>query len=144
MPLASGDEEQGTMRHDMTHARWHLMLGAVLVAAGGLSLAGCGEEAKALPVPGGHPDRGKHELAAYGCGACHVIPGVRGAEGMVGPPLAQFARRTYIAGEAPNTSRYLVRWIMSPQSIEPGTAMPNLGVPEAEARDMAAYLYTLR
>jgi cytochrome c1 len=63
---------------------------------------------------------------------------------MVGPPLTQFAMRAYIAGEVPNTERALIRWIMTPQSIEPGTAMPNLGVKEAQARDIAAYLYTLR
>lgn len=28
-------------------------------------------------------------------------------------------------------------------AIEPGTAMPNLGVTQGMARDMAAYLYTL-
>jgi cytochrome c1 len=62
----------------------------------------------------------------------------------VGPPLTSFARRTYIAGEVPNTLEYLVRWIEMPQAIEPGTAMPNLGVTEDQARDIAAYLYTLR
>jgi cytochrome c2 len=132
------------MRRDMTQPRRLPVLGSLLVAAAGLWLAACGDEAKALPVPGGHPDRGKQELAAYGCGACHVIPGVRGAQGAVGPPLTQFARRTYIAGEAPNTGRFLVQWIMAPQSIEPGTAMPNLGVTAGQARDIAAYLYTLR
>jgi len=73
-----------------------------------------------------------------------VVPGVRQALGMVGPPLTTFGRRAYIAGEAPNTARSLIQWIMSPQSIEPGTAMPALGVSEAQARDIAAYLYTLR
>jgi cytochrome c1 len=63
---------------------------------------------------------------------------------MIGPPLTLFARRAYIAGEAPNTARSLIQWIMSPQSIEPGTVMPALGVSEAQARDIAAYLYTLR
>jgi cytochrome c2 len=33
---------------------------------------------------------------------------------------------------------------MSPQEMEPGTAMPDVGVTEADARDMAAYLYTLQ
>jgi cytochrome c len=63
---------------------------------------------------------------------------------MVGPSLSEFARRAYIAGEAPNTARALIQWIMVPQSIEPGTAMPTLGVGERQARDIAAYLYTLR
>lgn len=73
-----------------------------------------------------------------------MIPGVPNANGLVGPPLMFFERRTYIAGELPNTADNLVRWIMSPQSVEPGNAMPNLGLSEDEARSVAAYLYTLR
>jgi cytochrome c1 len=63
---------------------------------------------------------------------------------MVGPPLADFAGRVFIAGEVPNTTASLIQWIRNPQSIEPKTAMPNLGVTEGQARDIAAYLYTLR
>jgi len=62
---------------------------------------------------------------------------------MVGPPLNWFGRRTMIAGEVANTSDELVAWIMDPQRIEPGTAMPDLGVTATDARDMAAYLYRL-
>jgi cytochrome c2 len=95
-------------------------------------------------VAGGDAERGRKGIVTHGCGACHTIPGIREAQGHVGPPLAQFARRSYIAGEVPNTAQDLVRWISSPQSIEPGTAMPDLGVTAADARDIAAYLYTLR
>ena len=80
---------------------------------------------------------------SYGCGTCHVIPGVRGARGHVGPPLTDFALRQYIAGAVPNEPAMLVRWIQNPQSIEPGTVMPPLGVNDADARHIAAYLYTL-
>lgn len=66
------------------------------------------------------------------------------AVGAVGPPLPGVGRRTCVAGEVPNTPRFMVRWIENPQAIEPGTAMPNLGVSDAQARDIAAYLYTLR
>jgi cytochrome c1 len=96
------------------------------------------------PVAGGDPERGKAQIVLLGCGSCHVIPGIGQASGMVGPPLTHFAGRSYIAGEAPNTEPYLIQWIMSPQSIEPGTAMPNLGVTQQQARDIAAYLYTIR
>jgi hypothetical protein len=72
-----------------------------------------------------------------------VIPGVTGAHGQVGPPLDHWSRRIYIAGEAANTPDLLVRWIMLPQSIEATTAMPNMHIPEATARDIAAYLYTI-
>ena len=72
-----------------------------------------------------------------------MIPGVRGAAGKVGPPLADIAKRTMLAGRVPNTPAEMIAWIRDPQAIEPGTAMPNLRVDEREARDMTAYLYTL-
>ena len=43
-----------------------------------------------------------------------------------------------------NSPANLVRWIRDPQGVVPGNAMPNMGVSDAEARDIAAYLYTLR
>lgn len=73
-----------------------------------------------------------------------MIPGISGADGLVGPPVLLFGRRAVIAGQLPNTPENLVRWILDPPSIEPGTAMPDLGLTEAEARDVTAYLYTLR
>jgi cytochrome c1 len=95
-------------------------------------------------VAGGDPQRGQQALQRYGCGACHEIPGVPGARGAVGPSLAKFGQRTMVAGRLANTPDNLMRWIQEPQSIEPGNAMPNLGVSTADARDIAAYLYTLR
>ncbi len=115
----------------------------ILWAAAGL-LGGCRHEPSQVLVPGGDASRGKAAIASYGCGACHEIPGLAQARGVVGPPLLHFARRVYIAGEVSNTVPSLVQWIRAPQSIEPGTAMPDLGVSEQEARDIAAYLYTLR
>lgn len=85
--------------------------------------------------------RGAEAIASYGCGACHVIPGVERARGRVGPPLTDFAERAYVAGRVVNTPENLVAWIRVPDSVEPGTAMPTLGVSEEEARDIAAYLY---
>ncbi len=93
---------------------------------------------------GGLAWRGKQVILEKNCGSCHTIPGIRGAYGVVGPPLFFFSRRTFIAGELPNTPANLVQWIRSPQSVEPKTAMPNLGLSEEQARDVAAYLYTLR
>ena len=120
---------------------------AVMAFAAAVGVAGCREAAGRevrYAVPGGDADRGKAAIAMYGCGSCHTIPGVRDANGTVGPPLMMWSRRTYIAGEVPNTPDFLIRWIEMPQAIEPGTAMPNLGVTEGKARDIAAYLYTIR
>jgi len=112
-----------------------------------LVTSGCAREGyvdSAFPAMGGDPERGAQLVRSFGCGSCHTIPGIRGARGLVGPPLFFFSRRTYIAGQLPNTPDNLVRWIQDPQAIEPGTAMPTLGASEQQARDMAAYLYTLR
>ncbi len=94
-------------------------------------------------VAGGKPAHAPAAMRDYGCGSCHAIPGVRGADSQVGPPLAGFARRRFIAGRVPNEPEELVRWIRHPQGIKPGTAMPDLGVSDQHARDIAAYLYTL-
>jgi cytochrome c len=126
-------------------AYWILGAGLVLMAAG--ALAGCTGGPSIHPYSvamDGSPQHGRELITQYGCGACHVIPGVHAARGLVGPPLYFWSRRTMIAGEMPNTSENLVRWIENPPAIEPGTAMPNLGVTPPQARDMAAYLYTLQ
>jgi cytochrome c len=93
---------------------------------------------------GGDALRGNAVIEQYSCGSCHTIPGVRGAHGVVAAPLLWFSRRSFIAGEVPNTPENLVRWVRTPQSIEPRTAMPAVGLSEQQARDVAAYLYTLR
>ena len=86
-------------------------------------------------------EAGRRLIASYGCGSCHAIPGIPGADAMAAPPLACFFERTYIAGRLPNVEENLIKWIQSPQQIEPGTAMPDLGVSKEEAHDIAAYLY---
>lgn len=119
---------------------------ALACAAAALALAACRDgRTEAYPVAtGGDAHNGRQVTGAMGCGSCHTIPGVRGAHGVVGPPLTAFGRRTFIAGELPNTPENLVRWIRDPRSVEPRTAMPTLGLSEQQARDVAAYLYTLR
>ncbi len=92
---------------------------------------------------GGDPERGEQLVTGKGCGACHEIPGIRGAHGRVGPPLTDFAHRAYVAGELPNTPENLTSWIMNPTAVHPRTAMPPLGLDAQAARDVAAYLYTL-
>lgn len=121
------------------------VLGALL-AGGLLATAACGEggdsgRAEILAVTRGDPVAGERAIDKYGCGSCHVIPGVRRAHGMVGPPLTDFALRTYVAGRVYNTPNNLAAWIRRPDSVEPGTVMPALGVSDQEARDISAYLY---
>jgi cytochrome c1 len=109
-------------------------------------LAGCtstGTQPSAV-IPGASLESGKVSITHYGCGSCHTIPGVRGADALVGPPLTKFGRRSFIAGQLSNTPDNLVRWITDPKGVEPGTDMPNLGVTGEEARNIAAYLESLR
>ncbi len=96
-----------------------------------------------FPATGGNVAHGRRSILNHGCGACHSIPGIRGARGTLAPPLTCFARRTFIAGELPNVPENLERWLMDPTSVRPNTAMPNLGLGSEEARDEAAYLYSL-
>lgn len=87
---------------------------------------------------------GRIALRHYGCGACHVIPGVPGAIGRVGPRLDGYVHQMYVAGILANTPENLVDWIRRPRDHNPKSAMPNLGVEEQEAWNMVAYLYSLR
>jgi cytochrome c len=88
-------------------------------------------------------ERGRALLAQYQCGACHTIPGVPGSRGEVATPLAAWSKRSYIAGRLVNRPDLLVRWIVAPQSLVPGTAMPSMGVSPQDAQAMAAYLFSL-
>ncbi|WP_137174763.1 cytochrome c family protein [Massilia sp. HP4] len=117
----------------MSAARIPAMMAlAVLVAA-------CGPT---RPAPGiqGDPERGKIALTQYACHSCHAVPTVAGSKVFVGRPLEDMAERRYIAGKVPNTQANLVRWIMDPQAIDPGNAMPAMGVSERDAIDISAYL----
>jgi cytochrome c1 len=107
---------------------------------------GCGTDVAraAAAMTGGDPERGRVAISAYGCGTCHVVPGVRGARGLVGPPLTNIASRVYLAGRVPNTPANMQLWIQRPHAIDEKTAMPETGVTDSDARDLAAYLYTLR
>ncbi|HEX6637616.1 MAG TPA: c-type cytochrome [Steroidobacteraceae bacterium] len=114
---------------------------AILLA---LSLGACAE--RPLPPPalaGANVERGRELITQLQCGACHRVPGVRTARGLVGPPLEGFAGRVYLAGKWPNQPRHLVRWLRDPPAMAPRTAMPALVADERDARDIAAYLYTL-
>jgi cytochrome c1 len=119
----------------------------ISAAATALSVlvAGCGSQPGPPKRPTiGDAHRGAVVITRSGCGSCHEIPGIQHAVGLVGPPLDHFSRRTIIAGLLPNTAPNLVRWIRFPQAVVPGNAMPNGGLTDAQARDVAAYLYGLR
>lgn len=115
-----------------------------------LALAGCRDEGRTLgqmllPESGPSPEeaRGRALVQAHGCGTCHIIPGVEGANGLTGPPLTAMAHQAYVAGVVPNTPDYLVRFIMDPRAIDPRSAMPDLGIGAEDAAAIAAFLYAV-
>lgn len=124
----------------MTRPAFHPDLALALFLA--LAMAGCADSPP--PALGGDPENGRLLLRQFGCIGCHRIPGVAGPSGNVGPPLEGVGRRVYLAGVLPNTPENMLRWIRDPHEYEEGTAMPDLGVTEAHARDMVAYLQGLK
>jgi cytochrome c2 len=92
-------------------------------------------------ITGGDPARAGEVMRRYGCGGCHTIPGVSGADGQVGPQLSGLIHRVYIGGVTTNSPDHLVQWIVDPQKLSSRSAMPATGISQAEARDVAAYLY---
>jgi cytochrome c1 len=102
------------------------------------------ERQQAAELTGGDPERAPALMHKYGCVSCHTIPGVAGANALVGPPLTGIASRSYIGGVLPNAPTNMIRWLLDPKRVDSLTAMPNVGLTEAQARDIAAYLYTLR
>lgn len=109
-----------------------------------LALSGCGQSSVQANRNGGNPDAGVALIQKFGCGTCHTIPGIADADGQVGPPLNAIAKRVYLAGKLRNTPDNMIRWLKDPQAVVPGNAMPNMGISQDQARDIAAYLSTLQ
>ncbi|HKP72771.1 MAG TPA: hypothetical protein VJT82_07530, partial [Pyrinomonadaceae bacterium] len=106
----------------MTRAKLFLLCA---LACGATLFASCGgkeAERAAAAMTGGDPQRGRAAISRYGCATCHTIPGVRGADALVGPPLTQMGSRSYIAGVLPNTPDNMIRWIINPPQIDQQTA----------------------
>jgi cytochrome c2 len=94
-------------------------------------------------MTGGDSEMGKLLMTRYGCTSCHEASGIMSARGVVGPSLSGIASRSLIAGKLTNTPDHMILWLRVPQRVSPGSGMPDLGVSERDAKDLAAYLYTL-
>src|SRR5690349_19995857 len=109
----------------------------------------------------GDPANGaKLAIGAGTCLGCHMINGVPGMIGVIGPNLTHIASRTTIAaGLYPNDAQHLARWIKNAEAMKPGSIMPVLGAGEYDPRmkmmspmklsdqqisDIVAYLQTLK
>ena len=99
---------------------------------------GCSQDVASLRVS--HPENASDLMIHYGCPTCHVIPGVPGAVGKVGPSLESLGQRSYLAGTLQNSPDNLILWIQHPQRIHPGTAMPEMGVTPGDAKEIGTFL----
>jgi cytochrome c2 len=116
----------------------------VIGVAAATWLFGCAPTSEHEPqVSGGDVRRGEAALHRHDCGVCHVIPGIPGAVGRVGPSLVEYSRFPYLAGKFPNQPELLMRFLVDAPSLVPETAMPAIAMNAQEARDIAAYLYEL-
>lgn len=112
-----------------------------------IGVSGCertNTSADAAALTHGNPAHGRDLIRTYGCGSCHSIPGIRGADATVGPPLAGIASRSFIGGVLTHEPDNMVWWLRDPPAVDSNTAMPNVGLTELQAHDVAAYLYTLK
>jgi cytochrome c len=120
-------------------------LALALLACALLPSVGCRTSSAQVgrAVTGGDPQRGAAAIARYGCSSCHTIGGIVDAHGLVGPPLTGLRDRMYVAGILENEPRNLTQWIREPKVVNPKTAMPQLGVSQQDALDIAAYIYSI-
>ncbi len=88
--------------------------------------------------------RGLVAIERVQCAACHVIPGVRWPRGRSGPSLQEFGDRGLIAGALPNRPDVLAAFVRNAPRVKPGSPMPPMPITEAEAQDIAAYLFESR
>jgi cytochrome c len=94
------------------------------------------------PATGGNPRTGKQLIQKFGCGSCHTVPEVPGANATLAPSLEKLKSRQFLAGRLTNTPENLQKWIQKPRTVDPKTAMPDVGLDQQQARDIAAYLYS--
>lgn len=107
-----------------------------------VAVTACAPETPPIDVRGGDPERGRTLVVQYGCTSCHSIPDVPSVDDeSVAPALDDLAARDFLAGRIPNRTEELIAWLQNPQLIAPGTLMPDLGVTEDDAEDIAAFLY---
>jgi cytochrome c len=135
------------MRFALFKYRWLLLGTAAFLAVSAIAAAITwnGQQQRrsvAIAMTGGDPARAAGHMRRYGCAGCHTIPGIPGGDGQVGGPLGDIKHRVYIGGVVTNSPDNLVKWIVSPQTYSPRSAMPASGISETEARDVATYLYS--
>ena len=102
----------------------------IWLLASGLGLGGDRLEAQSREAL---VTQGRQLFTDKGCYGCHTV-------GAFGTPIAPDLRRA--AARYPEAT--LARWLRDPSAQEQTRHMPNLGLSEAEASALAAYLASLR
>lgn len=115
-------------------------LGALLL---GCLMACADKREQPRDLTGADAGAGLAVIERVACAACHRIPGVDWPVGTVGGSLAGFGDQSMIAGRFPNQPQTLATWVRNAPSLAPETGMPAMPITPSEARDVAAYLYTL-
>lgn len=119
-----------------------LLAGVAITVTLAATVTACAPETRQIDVPGGDAERGHELVMQYGCTSCHSIPNVPSVgDESVAPALDNLADRDFLAGQIPNRTEELIAWLQNPQLIAPGTLMPDMGVTEDDAEDIAAFLY---
>jgi cytochrome c2 len=107
-------------------------------------LVGCKRAEAPVPVVG-DVERGRQLAAQYACSVCHKIPGTQGPQGVLGPALTGVASRPVISlGAVENTPENMARFIRNAPGMNPNTSMPPVPMSDADARDLVAFLMTLK
>jgi mono/diheme cytochrome c family protein len=119
-----------------------LLCAFVIVAAGGgtywLYSKAQARQKAAAELTGGNPKLAPEILRRYGCVACHNVRGVPAAGGLLGPDLSNPEK---LLTRKPQD---LIDWIVDPKAANPKSVMPMTGISQSEARDVVAYLLSLR
>ncbi len=80
--------------------------------------------------------RGKQLFySRFGCNSCHIAD-YKNDKGYVGPALTGVGLRL--------TPAWTYKWLKDPNALRPGTLMPNFSMKDDEARDLTAFLMTLK
>jgi cytochrome c len=132
------------MRRRAEAALGVIVLVALAAGGGGYWWKQHSAQRDAADLTGGNAKAGRALMRQFGCAGCHTVSGIPGAVGRVGPQLDKVAQQVYIAGGVANTPDNLVRWIVDPKAVNPRSAMPRTGISVAQARDVAAYLHSLK
>ncbi|GIW81710.1 MAG: hypothetical protein KatS3mg105_3517 [Gemmatales bacterium] len=93
--------------------------------------------------------RGKQLVVEHGCLGCHKY---RGRGGIIGPDLTHVGDKTVHDFDFKNIPKHFKRtvedWMFahfkSPQAVIPNTLMPEMGLTDDEARDLTAYMLSLK